>query len=147
MRDFDAQGLYRVINSNGDDHISASELTAFLTSNFVKDVTETDCLEIIREFDSSNDNSMQYDEYLNLVMPAANANLRDYCLYGRRSSGGAVSAQAIMICVRILEGEMRLTAKKRECRIALAAHADHEAQKTFNMMSQGRYEVSVPALI
>lgn len=84
VRDFDSRNLYDRINSNGDQKITADELCAYMTDNFVKGATIENCTEIIAEYDSSGDGSLSYEEFLNMVLPAANQGLRDYCLYGRR---------------------------------------------------------------
>ena len=52
-----------------------------MTDNYIKNSTLEECQAIIAEFDSSQDGILSYDEWLNIFLPAANAGLRDYCLY------------------------------------------------------------------
>jgi len=73
--------LFSFINANGDGYISAGELFAFLEDNYVYEPMLKECVSIISEFDSSQDGTMEYDEFLNMVMPATNRQLREYCLY------------------------------------------------------------------
>ena len=54
----------------------------FLKDNHVKTMNEEECREIIAEFDMTSDGTMNYEEYLNLLLPATNPTLRDYCQYG-----------------------------------------------------------------
>ena len=83
-RDFDPRALFERINQNNDSHITAEELNDFMNDCYVKKPTVEKCQQLISEFDSSQDGTLQYDEFLNIIMPAANQSLRDYCLYGRR---------------------------------------------------------------
>ena len=79
-----------------------------MTDNFVKGATIENCSEIIAEFDSSGDGTMQYEEFLNMVLPAANQGLRDYCLYGRRvylHPSRPLPTEITHAAVRILEKE------------------------------------------
>jgi hypothetical protein len=46
------------MNANGDQKITADELCAYMTDNFVKGATIENCAEIIGEYDSSGDASL-----------------------------------------------------------------------------------------
>ena len=86
---------------------------------------------------------MVYDEFLMCVMPAANQNLRDYCLYGRRvpsyysDPARALPLSVTSLVVRIFEREIGLASKKNEIRTELFKNVEHQKLKTFNGMSQG----------
>jgi hypothetical protein len=93
---------------------------------------------------------MDYSEFCNLIMPAANQNLRDYCLYGRRPSGPPGMSQPASVCalaVRIFESETRLAAKKRDARAQLSQNPEFDLARVFRDVSRGRYDIQVYDLV
>jgi hypothetical protein len=52
--------------------------------NSVKGGNENICREIIIEFDGDLNRSLSLEEFLNIVLPAANEGLRNYCLFHKR---------------------------------------------------------------
>jgi len=62
-REFDPRIVFDRINANNDDHITAEELHKFMAGLYVKNVSIEDCQNIINEFDSSGDGTMQYFEF------------------------------------------------------------------------------------
>jgi hypothetical protein len=127
-RDFDAQGLFDRINVNRDDHVTAEELQQFMLDNFVKNITVEDAQNIINEFDSSADGTMQYFEFQNMVLPAANQSLRDYITYGRRpytDPNSPLPVQVVSTFCRILELEAKYATSLQNNRMELFKHADY----------------------
>jgi len=108
-----------------------------MTENYVKDVSVKDCQDIIAEFDSSADGQMNFDEFLNVFLPAASMSLREYCLYSkrvptyyndyRRPLSVAVSSMA----VRILDREKQLNRKRLQAKMDLFKNKEHQKLKTF----------------
>ena len=45
-------------------------------NNYEKDIKPVDCEHIIYEFDGSKDGFIQYDEFLNIFLPATNPAVR-----------------------------------------------------------------------
>jgi len=102
----------------------------YLRNNYVKDATLDQCQDIIAEFDSNQDKTMSYDEFLNCFLPAANQSMRDYIVYGQSRGGYGASSRVVPISVssmaiRILEREKSLSAKKLEIRRILFKHRDY----------------------
>jgi len=126
-RDFDLHAVFDKINVNRDDHITSEELHQFMVDNYVKNVTVEDAQNVIREFDSSGDGSMQFFEFQNLVLPAANQSLRDYVVYGRRGyvdPRGPLPIQVGSTVTRILELEVKYQQTLTNARMDLFKHAD-----------------------
>jgi len=151
-RDFDPQALFNRINANHDDHVTADELFKFLKDNYVKKVTLEDCQNIINEFDSSADQSMQYFEFQNLVLPAANQSLRDYVSYRRTPShlndpNKPLAISVSSLAVRILEMEIKYNSILKEGRMDLFKHKDYQKHKAFNEISRGLPYISMSDLI
>jgi len=123
-----------------------------MIDNYSKNITVDDCQAVIDEFDSSGDHTMQYLEFQNIFLPAANQSLRDYCLYRRVPSyyndpSKPLAVSVSSLAIRILEAEIRYakvaTSSKRE----LFKHVDHQRHKTFHDLSRGLTQISMSDLI
>lgn len=90
----------------------------------VAGVTIDDASEIIAEFDSTQDGTLNYDEFLNIFLPAADYNLRNVQYYpDPRSSPfniGGMPTSVPAMAARILEREKTFGNRRRDARIALA---------------------------
>lgn len=124
-----------------------------MAENYVKDIDVQQCQDIIAEFDSSQDGLMNYDEFLNIVLPAASMSLREYCLYSKRvpsyynDPNKPLSVAVSSMVVRILERERNLSKKRSEARMALFKNQDHQKLKTFHSISRGQTAISMSDLI
>jgi Ca2+-binding EF-hand superfamily protein len=124
-----------------------------MAENYVKDIEVQQCQDIIAEFDSSQDGLMNYDEFLNIVLPAASMSLREYCLYSKRvpsyynDPNKPLSVAVSSMVVRILERERNLSKKRSEARMALFKNQDHQKLKTFHSISRGQTAISMSDLI
>jgi Ca2+-binding EF-hand superfamily protein len=138
---------------NKNSKISAKEILDFLKDNFIKHITLEECQGIVTEFDSSLDGSLNYDEFLNIFLPAANANLRQYCLYTNKvasyytSNKRPLPVSVTSMAVRILEKEKTLVNRRNEIKRDLFKHKDHQKLKTFHSLSRGRLDISMQDLI
>ena len=74
--EFEPHAAFQRINRNQDGHISSMELLQFLRSNNVEDATEADTAYIVKFFDSDEDGVLDYEDFLQLVMPCDDAYLR-----------------------------------------------------------------------
>ena len=121
----------------------------FLQDNYVKNPTIEECQAVIGEFDSSGDGSMQYEEFLNAVLPATNQSLRDYCMYGRRMPypRGQLPISVSSLATRIFEREISLHTKRNESKNDLFKNMDHQKLKTFHDISNGQTFISMSDLI
>lgn len=149
LTDYNPRLLFEKINTNGDNHITAEELMHFLQDNYVKNPTIEECQSIIAEFDSSADGTMQYEEFLNAVLPATNQSMRDYCMYGRRipHPRDKLPISVASLATRIFEREISMTIKRNESKNDLFKHVDHQKLKTFHEISNGQTFISMSDLI
>ena len=95
---------------------------------------------------------MQYFEFQNIFLPAANQSLRDMCLYRRVPSylndpARPCAVSVASLTVRILENEIRYAKMLHSSRRELAMHADHNKHKTFADVSRGLSQISMSDLI
>jgi hypothetical protein len=134
---------------NKNSKISPKEILDFLKDNFIKHITLEECKGIVTEFDSSLDGTLNYDEFLNIFLPAANANLRQYCLYTNKvasyytSTKRPLPVSVTSMAVRILEKEKTLVNRRNEIKRDLFKHKDHQKLKTFHSLSRGRLDISM----
>jgi hypothetical protein len=127
-------------------------MLGFMQENYVKNVTLEDCQAIIDEFDSSADGTMQYFEFCNLILPAANQSLRDYVSYRRipsylNDAGKPLAIAVSSLAIRILESEIKYGKVLQTSRRDLFKHKDYQKHKTFNDISRGLPYISMSDLI
>lgn len=152
-RDFDPRALFERLDTTKDGSIQAIELQTFMSENYVKDIEVQQCQEIIAEFDSSQDGLLNYDEFLNIVLPAASMSLREYCLYSKRvpsyynDPNKPLSVAVSSMVVRILERERNMCKKRSEARMELFKSKEHQKLKTFHSISRGQTAISMSDLI
>ena len=117
-----------------------------MTENNVKDATAENCQGIIAEYDSSGDKTMQYNEFLNMVMPAANESLREYALYGRRGyvdPRAPLSGLVTNLVSKILGAELAMQNERQSGIQELAGNSDFNKYNAFMRISRGRHEISM----
>ena len=51
----------------------------------MNEINGDECQEIIAEFDSNQDGTMNQEEFQNLLLPSTNPALRDFCLFGYKA--------------------------------------------------------------
>jgi len=151
IKEFEPRNLFDRMNNNDDHHLTASEIQEFMANNH-SNVTIEQCMDIIVEFDSNLDKTLEYDEFLNIFMPATNRQLREYSLYRRGPAyyndlSRPLPINVSSLVLRILESEVRLSEKQIIARQELFEHPDHSAKATFDTVSKGRRDISMPDLI
>lgn len=123
-----------------------------MKDNYCKSVTQEDCQAIINEYDSSADKTMQYFEFQNLFLPAANQSLRDYVSYRRvpaylNDPSKPLAISVSSLAIRILEQEIRYSNILKEGRLDLFKHKDFQKSRAFNEISRGLSYISMSDLI
>lgn len=127
MREFtqNQRALFEIFDTTKDGKVTAEEMLKFMKDNLVNDVTLNDCQEIIAEFDSTQDGTLNYDEFLNIFLPAADYNLRNIEYYpDPRSSpfnAGGMPTSVPAMAARILEREKTFMSRRRESRMAFSS--------------------------
>jgi hypothetical protein len=84
---------------------------------------------------------MQYDEFLNMVMPAANESLREYALYGRRGyvdPRAPLSSLVSTLFSKLAAAEIQMQNDRNTAIDELSANSDYDKYKAFNQISRGR---------
>mmetsp|Transcript_17028 Transcript_17028/g.26306 ORF Transcript_17028/g.26306 Transcript_17028/m.26306 type:complete len:228 (+) Transcript_17028:241-924(+) len=117
-----------------------------MRDNYVKDMTVQDADDIIAEFDSNQDKTINYDEFLNIFLPACNMSIRGYVANRRNYGSNRLPVHISTAAVRILEKEKELCKKRYETRMDLFKHIDHQKLKTFHEIGQGQVHISMTQL-
>lgn len=68
MADFAPHSAFQRIDRNGDNKITASELLEFLRDHQNTRATEQDCYQIVRYFDCSELEALNFTEYVDFVI-------------------------------------------------------------------------------
>jgi len=120
----------------------------FLEDNLVQGTTVADCTEMISEFDSNQDGTLTYDEFLNMFLPASDYTQRSNEFYPdpRLGSIGLPTSVPAM-AARILERERSFISRRRECRFNLARVSATDINRIFSEISRGRQDIAMPDLI
>lgn len=153
MREFtmNQRALFEIFDTSKDSKVTAEEMLKFLKDNLVNDVTVDDCREIIAEFDSTQDGTLNYDEFLNIFLPAADYNLRNVEYYPdpRNSpfNAGGLPTSVPAMAARILDREKTFMSRRREARMALAKVPPSDVNKIFRDISRGHNDIQIQDLI
>lgn len=149
MREFtmNQRALFEIFDTTKDGKVTSEEMLKFLNDNLVNNVNLDDCREIIAEFDSTQDGTLNYDEFLNMFLPAANYNLRNVEYYpDPRSSPfnvGGMPTSVPAMAARILEREKQFMSRRRDARMAMAKVEAGDINKIFREISRGHHDIQI----
>lgn len=123
MREFTSNQklLFKEFDKDGDNKISSRELLTFMQDSLIKGATVEDCEQIISEFDSTLDGHLNFEEFLNVFLPAADYNVRniEFVQDPRSKSDSALPSSVSSMAARILEREKSFHQKRKAARAAL----------------------------
>ena len=153
MREFTAnqRGLFDQFDTDKKGKITPEEIVSFLTSNLVKGQNVNTAKGIIAEFDSTQDGTLNYDEFLNVFMPAADYGVRGLEFYpdprGPAANRDGLPSSVPAMAARILERETLFLQRRGEARGGVAGANEEALTDVFLQISRGRPEISMTDLI
>lgn len=153
MREFtmNQRALFDIFDTSKDGKITDAEMHKFMVDNLIAGVTIDDCRDIIAEFDSNQDGTLNYDEFLNIFLPAADYNLRNIEYYpDPRASPflvGGMPTSVPSMAARILDRERTFMNRRRDARMALAAVPDADINRIFKDIARGYSDIQMQDLI
>ena len=76
MNEFNPRVIFDRIKTSSNSIIDGKELQAFLLNNNIKDITEEEAKQIVAGYGNSQDGNMGFDEFLKIVVPSTNIELK-----------------------------------------------------------------------
>lgn len=150
MREFSAnqRGLFDQFDTTKDGKVTAEEIVGFLNNNLVKGTGVPAAKAVIAEFDSNQDGTLSFDEFINIFMPAADVRGLDWHPDPRNATlDGSLPSSVPSMAARILERELLFLNRRSEARKAVAAETEENLSDVFVQISRGRAEISMSDLI
>ena len=112
--------LFQMIDRDGNGQISSLNLYDFLRSQYMQ-VTAADIDDIITEYDGTQNRSLDFDEFCQLVLPSANQNLRHITSQRRFSPYFSPSRplpyEALSLFTRLMDKELSLQRTRNDSRL------------------------------
>jgi len=109
--DFEPMSLFQNVDRNGNGRITVNEIYDFMSKQFLNPRI-ADVEDIVREYDGSQDNMLDFEEFSQLVLPSTNPNLRHmaetrrFSPYFRAST--PIPYEVLSLFSRLLDKEMQL---------------------------------------
>ena len=111
----------------------------------------TDADDIIREYDGTQNNQLDFDEFCQLVLPSTNPNLRHMASSRRYSPYYRVSEplpyEVIGLFTRLIEREMQLQRARNETKRQLSSCHEFTKIRAFDAIARGCQAISMPDLL
>lgn len=109
--DFEPMRLFQHLDVNNNGAISCREIYDFMNKQFLSP-RMTDADDIIREYDGTGNNMLDFDEFSQLVLPATNPNMRHMSSTRRFSPyfrpTNPVPYEVLSLFTRLMDKEMQL---------------------------------------
>lgn len=121
--EFDAQKAFNMIDVRSVGRIDAYDLVDFMRKHYIS-AELSDASDIIREYDSNNDATLEFSEFCQLALPATNNSLRHVAEHRSQSPyarpNDPLPYSVISLVVRLLEKELALQRHRNDSKYALS---------------------------
>ena len=148
--DFEPMKLFQHIDVNNCGQISRMELYDFMNKQFLNPRI-SDAEDIVKEYDGSQNNMLDFDEFCQLVLPSTNPNSRHLASTRRFSpyfrASQPIPYEVLSLFTRLLDKEMQLQRTRNESKRQLALCRDFVKVRVFDQIARGYHAVSMPDLI
>ena len=120
-----------------------------MQDNLIKGAVLEDCEQIISEFDSTLDGHLNFEEFLNVFLPAADYNVRniEFVQDPRSKTDTALPSSVSSMAARILEREKSFHQKRKAARTDLKNESESSLSLVFHLLSKGKTEIKMEDLI
>lgn len=110
-----------------------------------------DADEIVREYDGTGNNMLDFDEFCQLALPATNPNLRHIASTRRFSpyfrATSPVPYEVLSLFTRLMDKEMQLQRNRAETKRQLASCPDFVKVRVFDTIARGYHAIGMSDLI
>lgn len=135
-----------MIDTRSVGRIDAYDIVDFLRKHYIS-AELADGNDIVREYDSSNDGTLEFNEFCQLVLPATNNSLRHVAEHRHHSpyfrASEPLPYAVVSLLVRLFEKELTLHRHRNESKHQLALSPDFIKVRAFDDISRGLSQISV----
>ena len=142
--------LFQHLDRSGDGRITVGELYDFMAKQFLNPRMQ-DVEDIIREYDGTQDNTLDFDEFSQLILPSTNPNLRHIASTRRFSpyfrAAAPIPYEILSLLTRLLDKEMQLQRTRNDSKRQLTDCQDFVKIRAFDTIANGYQSIGMPDLI
>jgi Ca2+-binding EF-hand superfamily protein len=148
--DFEPAKVFDTLNVDKSGSLDVAQFMEFFKKQYIN--PEQRVVEaMINEFDGEQRKSLGFEEFCQMVLPAANSGLRSLAV-GRRDSPyfrphAPLPYEVISLLVRLLDKELSFHRQRADALEALAKHDDFDRRKIFEAIARGYHSICMPDLI
>lgn len=148
--DFEPFKAFELINDDKSGSLDVAQFMEFFKKQYLnpdQEVVES----MINEFDGEQRKSLGFDEFCQMILPAANSGLRSLAL-GRRDSPyfrprEPLPYEVISLLVRLLDKEMSFHRQRTDALTLVANTEDFDRKKIFDSIARGFHSICMADLI
>ena len=148
--DFEPMKAFQLVDEQKKGALDSAAIVAYLQKHHVK-AEDADGDDIVQEYDGDEDLALNFDEWCQLVLPAANANLRHIASTRRFNSyfrpDDPLPYEVVSLLTRLIEKETQLQRHRNDMKRQLLKCTDFIKIKSFNEISRGFHSICMPDLI
>ena len=148
--DFEPMRLFQHLDVNKNGELSREELYDYMSKQFLNP-RFSDADAMIKEFDGTLNQLLDFDEFSQMCMPSTNPNLRQMASTRRFSpyfrAAAAIPYEVLSLFTRLLDKEMALQRARYETQRQLDLCTEFAKVRAFEHISQGRESIQMPDLI
>ena len=139
-----------MLNTDKSGTIDIAQFMEFLKKQYIN--PEPWAVEaMINEFDSEGRHSVDFDEFCQMILPAANSGLRDLAVKRRDSpyfrAHAPLPYEVISLVARLLDKELSFHRLRVESLQTIAKQEDFDRKKMFEQISRGFHSICMADLI
>ena len=148
--DFEPLKVFEILNTDKSGSLDTAQLMEFLKKQYIS--PEPWAVEaMISEFDSEGRHSIDFDEFCQMILPAANSGLRDLAVRRRDSpyfrAHAPLPYEVISLVARLLDKELSFHRLRIESLQTIAKQEDFDRKKMFEQISRGFHSICMADLI
>eukprot|EP00347_Sterkiella_histriomuscorum_P013646 403363918 len=139
---FEPYAAFMRIDRDQDGFVNSVEIIKFLRENNVEEATEADCFLIVKYFDSDDDGFLNYQDFLQMLMPCDDQNLRaalaqrpNYAVSTNQYLGREIEAEL----TKLFEKEIAFNRVTEEIRQRMDSSKQFDYEKAFNSVDDWNY--------
>ena len=152
--DFDPEKVFRALDSDRDGFISYYDIYQYMREVLLVQVSLSEAEALIKEYDGDLDKRLGYREFLNFVLPATSASLRDIALKRADNSLFSTSYKYAPLSfsvkrqvAELIDKELRFGRSRGDLVRDLNRDLGFTTHRSFDFISRGRSFITVDDLI